>query len=113
MDIFQKKPRKFKIGKLIMTDAVVNAMEDQHFYAFVQASFIRYCVNDWGDLERAGQKLNRRNLKHGGNLGGRYIDETTNQEIWILTTDSRDRTIVCMDYEGSKNPFVERPEEEE
>jgi hypothetical protein len=89
------KPRKFEIGQLIVTDAVVNGFEnDEEFRAFVYASFIRYCANDWGDLEREDAKINRRNVKHGGELGGRYVEKEKGWEIWILTTPTRDRTIV-------------------
>ena len=94
MDILKPKPRKFETGQLIVIDDVVNAMEDEAFKTFVYVSYLRYCANDWGDLEPCDRKLNRRNIKHGGNLGGRYLDEAHGWEIWILTTESRDRTII-------------------
>ena len=96
LDILKPKPRPFKTGTLVMTDAVVNGMENEEFKVFVYASYIRYCANDWGDLEPADKKLNKRNIKHGGNLGGRYVDEENGWEIWILTTETRDRTVVCV-----------------
>ena len=107
------KPRPFKTGKLIVTDAIVNAMEDEVFKAFVYASYIRYCANDWGDLEKCDSKLNKRNLKHGGNLGGRYINQEHNWEIWILTTASRDRTIISMANEGQPYKTLDEREEEQ
>lgn len=91
-----RKPKKFKTGQLIVTDDIVNLMVDEGFRAFVYASYIRYCANDWGDLENCDKKLNRRNIKHGGNLGGRYVDSENGWEIWILTTESRDRTIISL-----------------
>ena len=97
------KPKPFKTGELIVTDAITNAMENPDFKTFVYTSYIRYCANDWGNLEKCDQKLNRRNLKHGGNLGGRYIDEEHGWEIWILTTESRDRTIISFPNEKKGN----------
>ena len=89
-----RKPKKFELGQMIVTDDIVNAMEDDNFRVFVYGSFLRYCANDFGDLEPCDKKLNRRNLKHGGNLGGRYVDSEHGWEIWILTTENRDRTVV-------------------
>ena len=89
-----KKPKKFELGQLIVTDDITNGMEDKDFKTFVYQSFLRYCANDWGDLEKCDKKLNRRNLKHGGNLGGKYVDAERGWEIWILTSESRDRTII-------------------
>lgn len=96
MALFERKPKKFQTGRLIVTDEITDMMENEDFKTFVYASYIRYCANDWGDLEKSDKKLNRQNLKHGGNLGGRYIDEENNWEIWILTSDSRDRTIITL-----------------
>lgn len=102
MDILKSKPKKFETGELIVTNDIVNAMEDPKFKEFVYISYIRYCTNDWGNLEKSDMKLNRRNIKHGGNLGGRYLDEENGWEIWILTTEARDRTIVTFPNNKSK-----------
>lgn len=91
-----RKPKKFETGQLVVTDDIVNLMEDDDFRTFVYVSYIRYCANDWGDLEASDKKLNRRNIKHGGNLGGRYVNSDHGWEIWILTTESRDRTIISL-----------------
>lgn len=101
-----RKPKKFELGQLIVTDGVVNAMENDDFRTFVYSSYIRYCANDFGDLEKCDLKLNRRNIKHGGNLGGRYLDKEHGWEIWILTSETRDRTIVSLPREKEKE--VER-----
>lgn len=101
------KPKRFETGQLIVTDNIVNAMEDKSFKDFVYTSFLRYCSNDWGNLEHYDQKLNRRNIKHGGNLGGRYIDPDRGWEIWILTTESRDRTIITLPTPGNTTAEVE------
>ena len=103
MGLFTKKPRPFETGQLIVTDGVTEAMENEGFRNFVYSSFLRYCANDWGDLEKIGVKLNRRNLKHGGNLGGQYIDPVHGWEIWILTTANRDRTVVSLPHERKKS----------
>ena len=100
MNIFKPKPRPFKTGQLIVTDAVTDAMEDPLFKAFVYACYIRYCANDWGDMGKEAFKENKRNLKHGGNLGGLYLDEASGQKIIILTTAQRDRTIIAMSGES-------------
>ena len=96
MSLLTPKPRKFETGILVVTDDITNMMENEKFKTFVYASFIRYCANDWGNIENSDKKINRQNLKHGGNLGGRYIDEENNWEIWILTSASRDRTIITL-----------------
>jgi len=107
MEFLKPKPRKFDTGTLIVTDDVVNMMEDENFRSFVYASYIRYCANDWGDIERCDQKLNRQNLKHKGNLGGRYVDKDNEWEIWILTTGSRDRTIISLPSYGLSESDIE------
>ena len=94
--LFAPKPKPFQTGQLIVTDAVVDAMEDPRFRSFVYACYIRYCSNDWGDLDKTAFKENRRNIKHGGNLGGYYIDEVSGRKVVILTPAQRDRTVVCM-----------------
>ena len=96
MDILKPKPRKFETGELTVTNEVVDLMEDSDFKNFVYASYIRYCANDWGDLETADKKLNRQHLKHKGNLGGRYVNEEKGWEIWILTTGDRKKTVVTL-----------------
>lgn len=101
------KPKRFETGQLIVTNDIVDAMEDKSFKDFVYTSFLRYCSNDWGDLERYDMKLNRRNIKHGGNLGGRYLDKERGWEIWILTTESRDRTIISFPTKGNTAAEVE------
>lgn len=88
------KPKKFELGRLVVTDAIVDAMKDADFTTFLYTSFIRYCANDWGDIPKSDAKICRQNLKHGGNLGGRYVNEAHGWEIWILTSDIRDRTII-------------------
>lgn len=103
MELFKPKPRKFETGKLIVTDEIVEKMEDDAFRVFVYASYIRYRSNDWGDLEKCDKKLNRQNLKHKGNLGGRYVDEENGWEIWILTTGSRDRTVISFPNDKNEN----------
>lgn len=111
MDIFKSKPKKFQTGRLVVTNDIVNAMEDDKFQAFVYACYIRYCANDWGDLEPCDARLNKRNLKHGGNLGGRYVDEENGWEIWILTTESRDRTIITFPDKMREEKVEENLEE--
>lgn len=91
----EPKIRPFNTGELVIVDDVITKMEDPEFMAFVYASYIRYRNNDWGDLENCDKKLNKRNIKHGGNLGGRYVDEEKGWEIWILTTACRTRTVIC------------------
>lgn len=112
MGLFKPKPRKFETGKLIVTDEIVNMMEDENFRVFVYASYIRYCANDWGDIERCDQKINRQNLKHKGNLGGRYVNDENGWEIWILTTGSGDRTIISLPNQGISAADVEEKRKE-
>lgn len=89
----KQKPKPFQTGQLVVTNEITEAMEDERFKDFVYASYLRYCANDWGDLDKNTAKENRRNIKHGGNLGGRYIFDD-GRAIVILTTARRDRTII-------------------
>ena len=50
------KPRKFELGQLVVTDAIVDAMKDADFTTFLYTSFIRYCANDWGDIPKSKRK---------------------------------------------------------
>ena len=95
-------PKKFSTGMLTVTDEVVEQMENEEFRTFVYASYIRYCNCDWGDIERSDQKINKQNLKHGGNLGGRYIDPEKGFEIWILTDEYRLKTVISLPEKKSK-----------
>lgn len=90
------KPRPFETGQLVVTNDITDAMEDERFKNFVYTSFLRYCANDWGDLDKATAKENKRHIKHGGNLGGRYIFDD-GRAIVILTSAKRDRTVVAFE----------------
>lgn len=92
----KSKPRPFETGQLIVTNEVTDAMEDLRFKTFIYTSYLRYCANDWGDLDKSMAKENKRNIKHGGNLGGRYIFDD-GRAIVILTSANRDRTIIAFE----------------
>ena len=95
MSLFKQKPKPFKTGQLIITDDIVDKMaDDASFNTFVYISYLRYMSNDWGDIPNDAKKENRRNIKHGGNLGGKYSDEEHGYSLMIITTESRDRTII-------------------
>lgn len=96
MCLSKPKPRPFEIGTVIVTNDLTDAMEDEQFKNFIYKSFLRYCANDWGDLDKATAKENKRNIKHGGNLGGRYIFDD-GRVIVILTTAKRDKTIIAFE----------------
>lgn len=86
--------KRFELGKVVAT-AGVYAMKEENidFAIFLNDSFMRYMIGDWGDTCPEEAKLNDESVENGERILAVYIfgNETT---IWIIT--ERDRSVTTI-----------------
>lgn len=82
-----------KIGKLVATRGVAYEMQNNSEFAnFVQKSFYRHYLGDWGDICEEDKALNDEALECGERLFSAY--ENIDTKIWIITEGDRSATTI-------------------
>ena len=89
---------KFNLGQAVMTRGIANEMEQsKEFAEFVQLSFYRHSVGDWGDLGEEDKQANENALENGDRLFSAYIKG--DWKIWIITEWDRSYTTILFPSE--------------
>lgn len=89
---------KFEVGQVVVTIGVAEEMEnDKAFAEFVQRSFYRHAIGDWGEMDEEDKNSNEYALKHGERLFSAY--EKENWKIWIITEWDRSVTTILFPSE--------------
>ncbi len=89
---------KFKLGQAVMTRGIAEEMEKSKSFAeFVQRSFYRHSVGDWGEMCGEDKQTNEDALIHGDRLFSAY--EKGEWKIWIITEWDRSVTTILFPSE--------------
>ena len=89
---------KFNLGQAVMTRGIAEAMEgDKAFTEFVQLSFYRHSVGDWGEMCEEDLEANEQALIHGHRLFSSYTKG--DWKIWIITEWDRSYTTILFPEE--------------
>lgn len=87
-----------KTGTLVATRGVAYEMqENSEFYNFVQKSFSRHAIGDWGDISEEDKASNDYALEHGERIFSAY--ENGDSKIWIITEWDRSATTILFPEE--------------
>ena len=99
-EILRKKPMKvsFKIGQLVMTQGVAQAVNGNDDFARFSATCMkRHISGDWGELSDEDRDANNRALVEGNRLFSSYkLPSLMNgrDKIWIITEADRAVTTI-------------------
>ena len=90
--------KRFELGQLVAT-AGVHAMKEENpeFRDFVNDSFMRYVVGDWGDTCEEDAKFNDISVDQGERIHAVY--KRGDWTIWIITERDRSRTTILFPEE--------------
>ena len=93
--------KRFDIGKLVATAGVHELMtNDLSFRNFVNASFMRYIMGDWGDTCEEDKKLNDSSVENGERILAVYkMEGHPGNTIWIITEWDRSCTTILFPNE--------------
>lgn len=93
--------KRFQLGKIVSTAGVHAAMEEQpEFRDFVNRSFERFYIGDWGDCSDDDKKLNDESIDTGERLHGVYeCPFNPDLKIWIITEWDRSTTTILFPSE--------------
>jgi len=82
-----------ELGKIVWTRGINERVaKDLKFAEFVEASFKRYCKEDFGELCDEDKKENELALKEGNRVFASY--EYNEERIWIITEWDRSVTTI-------------------
>ena len=89
---------KFKLGQVVMTRGIAEKMEQsKEFTEFVQRSYYRHAIGDWGELDEEDKQSNEDALENGDRLFSAY--EKGDWKIWIITEWDRSATTILFPSE--------------